>query len=132
MREIAFRVWDIKNKRMNNGGFWVGAGNGLIALVQDVNEDVFSGVLQREKDFILMQFTGLKDKNSKEIYEGDVLQYTWYEDKGQYGVTHDEQMVITFDAGSFSIGRLTDAYQFDPTDWLVVGNIHENPELIDG
>ncbi len=79
------------------------------------------------------QSTGLKDKNGMEIYEGDILQYTWYEDKGQYGITHNKQMEIKFMDASFSVSRLAnDPYQFRSKDWEVIGNIHQNPDLLKG
>jgi len=134
MREIAFRIWDVKNKRMNNGGFWVGGMSGSVALVQGVvhGKKVFSGVLQREKDFILMQFTGLKDKNGKEIWEGDIVQNL----SGRMCKIVWNEFAACFDA------EVVKEYPNDNPDgfvaaqwslWVkIIGNIHQNPELLNG
>ena len=62
MREIKFRAWDNKQNKMRNDGFSIYY-DGSIQFADSIES----------KDFILMQYTGLKDKNGKEIYEGDIL-----------------------------------------------------------
>ena len=67
MREIKFRAWDKKNKRMSEPfylldvPFWT----------NDVLE-IKRGVVKARAE--ILQFTGLKDKNGKDIYEGDIIQ----------------------------------------------------------
>ena len=75
----------------------------------------------------LMQFTGLHDKNGKDIYEGDVL------DDGQ-----DKPVVVDWNVKFASFCLLKKGWLFphwfgescNPEDCEVIGNIHENPELI--
>ena len=132
MQEIKFRVWDKKLKTYLNPEYFYITGEGrgftcehLPGMYSD--RWVYMGTAR----FILMQYTGLKDKNGKEIYEGDILAYTWYEDKGQYGITHKQRMTITFINGSFSLGILaSDSYQYSKKDWEITGNRHENPKLL--
>jgi uncharacterized phage protein (TIGR01671 family) len=78
-----------------------------------------------------MQFTGLHDKNGKEIYEGDIMQHKF-----------DERLfnwLISFDDGAFVLqnigvdGYLMDKIRLTQTsciERIVIGNIYENPELL--
>lgn len=80
-----------------------------------------------KKDLKIMQYTGLKDKNEKEIYEGDIL----FESFGEryYKVIFENASFRAEAEGDF------DEYSFDLIDIVaqgceIVGNIYENPELI--
>ena len=83
-------------------------------------------------EFILMQSTGLKDKNGKEIYEGDIVRYECcfesyveeviYDDKHcNFGTIDKYEKTFSFDA------LISD---FDVDCFEVIGNIYQNPELL--
>jgi hypothetical protein len=116
-REIKFRAWLPEFKRMETG---------LFGLRSD-------GLASFNSDAILLQYTGLKDKNGKEIYEGDMTQERYVdgvEDSG-FGVV----AVVAFKDGAFGwIGEITGRfYSFAdvPLDtYEVIGNVYENPELL--
>ena len=128
-----FRAWDKKYKKMmkvNQIDFekktvWLEADNG---------DHENRHTLTREfKDVILMQSTGLKDKNGVEIFEGDIVQYR----DGEYSYLG----IVKRDCYQFFIDGIEpdDNYDFidvsntfDGTSSLeILGNIHENPELLE-
>jgi uncharacterized phage protein (TIGR01671 family) len=123
MREIKFRAWLTDQKRMlQTPDSLEFNGHGLVAIYDGVKEQTF---LQSE--FELMQYTGLKDKNGKEIYEGDIINImdiNFPEDNLNYEVQW------TF--FGYWPRHLMDG--IDITDGHisieVIGNIYENPELL--
>lgn len=81
-----------------------------------------------------LQFTGLKDKNGKEIYEGDILEFTIWPDLDD-GYSFDTKRIkdeIVFRSGCFSLkNRMDLLFSIQPTrEPVVIGNIYENPELL--
>jgi uncharacterized phage protein (TIGR01671 family) len=71
------------------------------------------------------QFTGLLDKNGKEIYEGDILQYTYSRD------TTGEDIVISKDAVEWEVFGGTAGWNVQITmNREIISNIYENPELL--
>ena len=112
MREIKFRVWDIEEKKMINVYGLEFKDTGIVV----TSDEGYDYIV--EEDCELMQFTGLKDKNGKEIYEGDIIE-------GRYGrQTVEWHLATGFDSG---LGELWGTNK----EWLeVIGNIYENPELL--
>lgn len=111
MREIKFRFWngyEIKPVRVINFNY---------DFYEDDHSHI-SDVENIEKSPFLMQYTGLKDKNGKEIYEGDIVKCE--EVTGLYSIAIPEIYVFLHCADIF------------PNQLEVVGNIYENPELIKG
>ncbi len=127
-REIKFRVWDGINKKM----YEVSELNTNLQQVtcwDDNDNKLFFYFAGARQDCDLMQFTGLKDKNGKEIYEGDIFSF----EGRSYQVYFDEAR------GSWSaINRKegTDyKYQQNLTKmrakrFEIIGNIYQNPELL--
>ena len=105
MRDIKFRAW--VNKEMHHFDlpslYWRG---------EDTGEYSFPGLLP------VMQYTGLKDKNKKEIYEGDILKDA------------DFTFSVEFIGGCFCKVLDGEGYVIIDTDIEIIGNIYENPELL--
>ncbi len=80
----------------------------------------------------VMQFTGLKDKNAKEIYEGDVVRTP--DDWELYGMAGGTIYQVRFSGGGFRAStdprRGQGYWMEDGKDFEVIGNIYENPELL--
>lgn len=114
MREIKFRGWYKTRQCMWDGGFSVSQ-DGL-EIYNDNLEDI-------SYHLILMQYTGLKDKNGKEIYEGDIV-------RGKAGSVGQVKWI---GSGLTIVGYMgyddTHHWGFDETT-EVIGNIYENPELL--
>ena len=132
MREIKFRVWNKAGEMYE----W-----------KDLKKwDI--GVFERllftsQPTTILMQYTGLKDKNGKEIYEGDIIRLYNQDYKGKDIVLKDTETewfycVVTWNKEqgryeAISLGIKTGATILYPAGFNtanVIGNIYENPELI--
>lgn len=131
MREIKFRAWDNVANCMYYAGeessiFFELASEGLTAY--DLTEEENSP-LYRMEHLKYQQFTGLKDMNNEEIYECDVLYFPAYE-------THTNNRVVKFELGQF-VGELirsnySKSLKEIVNEMEVIGNIYENPELLEG
>ena len=115
-REIKFRAWDKGKKEFVDDVLITANKHGF--LYQNDNKCEFSG---EDRDIILMQYTGLKDKNGKEIYEGDIVNEN----------IQDRNYKIIFENGGF-LGEAEDGHVlfFGNKHVEVIGNIYENPELV--
>lgn len=127
MRDIKFRVWDNENKEMlkvQELDFESTFYGGRIAIRTDQYNDYFD-----TEDMILMEYTGLKDKNGKEIYEGDIIQYDDIH-KGVVEYSEEYAQFILKETGS-----IADEYEalgeFNIKVFEILGNIYDNPELLE-
>ena len=130
MREIKFRVWTGCGMEYNIttgkfGTFYVNPmNNGL-----DVKDSasLTSLTTKYQEPVKLMQFTGLKDKNCKEIYEGDIVKFKIIFTSGTDEVVFNEGR---FELKNISIGGEKRSVDNIANYCEVVGNIYENPELL--
>jgi uncharacterized phage protein (TIGR01671 family) len=129
-REIKFRAWSTSVKRMflDNGQI-LDVLSQRSYLLQSKQEDCWP-------DLVFMQYTGLNDKNGVEIYEGDIVATNPnIEESGNYIIKHinDEHwncFVLTYTNEEYYLCSLTDG-EVSALDIKVIGNIYENPELIE-
>lgn len=129
VREIKFRAWDKQKKGIiSANSLGLQCWNVLASMMSPENSQ-----------FVFMQFTGLKDKNGKEIWEGDVVKLNAVS-KGKLGTANKEWItVVAWEEKSASFVLKTNEFSwiFSETDFNghpfikeVIGNIYENPELL--
>lgn len=116
MREIKFRAWD--GAIMLDSGFSINP-HGHAYNIRE----------EHSPHFKLMQYTGIKDKNGVEIYEGDILNCV--DDHGLTSIEKVEYSEYGFEPFTNQTGDLADCYsEFNYDSFEVIGNIYENPELL--
>ena len=158
MDEIKFRAWDKRRKIMSKQVIIFGKDSDLAGQADRVFVDCQSDFLEETwdfniecEDFIWMQFTGLKDKNDKNVYEGDILtNMSWSKDYtkgvvvfhgGQFRVATNEHSMKYYAKTGYCEDGVCCAlfYILDNQGGHighnkacaeVIGNIYENPELI--
>lgn len=129
MREIKFRAWDTKHREMIEEIKIFPEYNWL---VQSDNDALCERERASENQLILMQYTGLKDRNGTEIYEGDIVRINIPVDENNPLITNGIFQVI-FDKGMFCIFIPEGNYPLSDylhQDCEVIGNIYEHPELL--
>ena len=135
MRQIKFRVWDksLKKIKLLDGNDPHDDLNFFGGSVYYYNLQDGCGSMGDDSEYVLMEWTGLTDKNGKEIYEGDILK-DYY--SGHCKPREERNGKITVWEGNPDIIVFKDiryAYKFEGADmryFEVIGNIYENPELL--
>ncbi len=130
-REIKFRAWNGKNKE-------------FVYEVLCCGEDINSVLNSKTSGLIFQQFTGLHDKNGKEIYEGDILKDPAHYPNGYQHSLNNQTGVAYYDTelgGWYITNNLTDGKHETPNpqtlqlatakNYEVIGNIYENKELLE-
>lgn len=129
MRIIRFRAWEIDTKKMLS---WEELDKldkeGILHLFDVLSEPHNYGVIP-------LQFTGIKDKNGKEIYQGDIVKICGA-DCPEDAEDEKHIMVVKWDKQGGYISEYNCGFEFDPLignedlEMEIIGNIYENPDLL--
>lgn len=126
MREIKFRFWD-----SNVGAFDTTIG-GYVLQGVDLSSCLPGG-------YTVMQYTGLRDKNGVEIYEGDVLHWQTVHDDPEIVAMNNGNVLVEWEYGMWvvqnaprnGLWKCVDDMETENSEtYQVIGNIYENPELL--
>lgn len=140
MRTIKFRAWDKKeNKMFHQESFMVMCrGNVFIVNLAVTDPEQEEETYVENPYCILMQYTGLKDKNGKEIYEGDIIEVWGEHINPNDGISTSFQYVlpVKYETKILTGGNLFSGFtnidfgQSNISSVEIIGNIYENPDLL--
>lgn len=157
MREIKFRAWFAKERKMVDVkqidffGGRLGKTHATIHAETDFEKGGWFSKLKEStnrntslpnsneqiKRVNLMQYTGMEDSKGNEIYEGDIVRFPFREYDEDCVVVSPRVGYVRFTFGQWSVrikenNRSTNLYGTDSRKIEIIGNIHDNPELLEG
>lgn len=145
---IKFRAWDKRRKEMWKVATLHIEDEYADLFKTNIYEKPFDNPWAKFEDLILMQSTGFKDNNDTEVFEGDVINIHWFYadfDPVELGAFENEEyaerVIVKKEFGNFGfwweegdtwvdLATLAMSARLDEESFEILGNIHENPELL--
>ena len=129
-REIKFRVWN-KTENWYDTEFYIHA-DGYIYQDSRTRWDISDQAIESAYDeLIIEQFTGLKDKNGKEIYEGDIVTHAKESNRtSKCTMIGCDEVIWDKHQAKFDLGKNDTSLGMIYKSYEIIGNIHQNPELL--
>lgn len=125
MREIKFKAWDKDLKRWTNYSI-----DDDLPMFYDKHGECWE-IDQEGKRFILCQYTGVKNFNEKEIYEGDIVRAVGFSKWIGFAKYSEKNQAFVFECADKEYrGNIVFMSQFDQG-FKILGNIYENPGLLE-
>ena len=134
MREIKFRAWDKERK------FIFYPTKFEVSTIGTIKKVFHFEIDNNYESEILMQYTGLKDKNGKEIYEGDIVEILNYKQVWKHKEPEGnwKRFFVEWNQNTYAFNNewiYTPLSRYDINDLMefdikIIGNIYENPELL--
>ena len=132
MREILFRGKEIGINRWVHGSLDIHK-SGVVVIM---SEEIVTSIYARVDPDTVGQFTGLTDKNGTKIFEGDIVKRCFTLTRGPHKETREKQVgVVCYDnvtCGYLIRGACNLRRQWPGDTIEVIGNIYDNPELMEG
>lgn len=137
MREILFRGKRTDNGEWAEGSYCAdaieqlyGIGSGVDGFIRRFNPDERRTYMFEVERETVGQYTGLTDKNGRKIFEGDIVERGGRIWLVEYSNKYGQFMMTTYTEKGISWSR---SFDLIPPDWCeVIGNIYDNPELLEG
>jgi len=123
MRNIKFRIWDTNKNQWLKQEDWIGINN--YGIVYDDRSHDYPDLSLRDS-CIIQQYIMIKDKNGREIYEGDIIQYNYPKNE------RNNKVLVRWTTEEYDNHPgfiICDSFE-QYGDYEVIGNIYENPNLI--
>lgn len=150
MRQPKFRAWDHDDKKIwkvvaISESIWGDCEEAHIKVCEfDKSPEAKETDVRLSVNYDLMQWTGLKDKNGREIYEGDIVNFVDFDSSGGHREDREFTGVIKYQSGLYEIWKNNESEFFESDgafilnhawlqddDFEVIGNIYESKELLE-
>jgi uncharacterized phage protein (TIGR01671 family) len=125
---LKFRAWDKRSKNWIHPSLFYIDCSGMCVKKYGIEKHL--SIMCKFGDFVIEQYVGLKDKNGKEAFSGDIVKYKDESGTGQIGIIKDYGYLSFYFEAVGGDEEGNQDLQLYPSEFEIIGDIHDNPELI--